>query len=180
MVADIPEGAPFCWDANGPAPSTPARCPLGLWTQVRRTPHCGRRGRCSAGALGPWVTPNAVPVGEFADRSKVLQGERVRRRASSGRGAAPVAHSSAATVAVSARPNTPATGQPTISGTAQVGETLTADVSSIADEDGLDNATFTYQWLAGTSGWPATSTSAPPTAATRWLTPTRARQSACG
>ena len=44
--------------------------------------------------------------------------------------------------------NTPATGAPTISGTSQVGETLTADVSSIADGDGLDNAAFTYQWLA--------------------------------
>ena len=54
---------------------------------------------------------------------------------------------SAATTAVAARPNTPATGQPTISGTAQVDETLTADTSGIADEDGLDNATFSYQWI---------------------------------
>ena len=46
------------------------------------------------------------------------------------------------------RPNTPATGAPTISGTAQSGATLTANTSGIADEDGLDNATFTYQWLA--------------------------------
>ena len=37
---------------------------------------------------------------------------------------------------------------PAEGGTAQVGETLTADTSGIADEDGLDNATFTYQWLA--------------------------------
>ena len=44
--------------------------------------------------------------------------------------------------------NSPATGTPTISGTVQVGETLTADTSGIADEDGLDNAAFTYQWLA--------------------------------
>ena len=45
--------------------------------------------------------------------------------------------------------NSPATGGPTISGTAQVGETLTADTSGIrADQDGLDNAAFTYQWLA--------------------------------
>ena len=44
--------------------------------------------------------------------------------------------------------NAPATGAPTITGTAQVGETLTADTSDIADEDGLDNATFSYQWLA--------------------------------
>ena len=42
----------------------------------------------------------------------------------------------------------PTTGAPTISGTAQVGETLTADTSGIADEDGLDNATFSYQWLS--------------------------------
>ena len=53
---------------------------------------------------------------------------------------------SAATTAVVAKPNTPATGLPTISGTAQVDETLTADTSGIADEDGLDNATFSYQW----------------------------------
>ncbi len=44
--------------------------------------------------------------------------------------------------------NIPATGAPTISGTAQVGETLTADTSGIADEDGLDAVTFSYQWLA--------------------------------
>ena len=57
---------------------------------------------------------------------------------------------SAATDAVAAAttPNSPATGQPTISGTAQVGEMLTADTSGVADEDGLDNAVFNYQWLA--------------------------------
>ena len=55
---------------------------------------------------------------------------------------------SAATDAVEAKPNSSATGAPTISGTAQVGETLTAETSGIADEDGLDNATFSYQWLA--------------------------------
>ncbi len=55
---------------------------------------------------------------------------------------------STATNAVAPKPNTPATGQPTISGTAQVGETLTADVSGIADDDGLDNVSFSYQWLA--------------------------------
>ena len=49
--------------------------------------------------------------------------------------------------------NTPATGEPTITGTAQVGETLTADTTDISDSDGLINASFTYRWLAsdGTS-----------------------------
>ena len=44
--------------------------------------------------------------------------------------------------------NSPATGAPTITGTAQVGETLTASTTGISDSDGLTNATFTYQWLA--------------------------------
>ena len=56
---------------------------------------------------------------------------------------------SAATAAVASEPNNPATGQPAISGTAQVGETLTASTSGIADSDGLDNVTFAYQWVAG-------------------------------
>ena len=55
---------------------------------------------------------------------------------------------SVATGAVAAAPNDPATGTPTISGMAQVGETLTADTSGIADADGLVNATYTYQWLS--------------------------------
>ena len=45
-------------------------------------------------------------------------------------------------------PNTPATRLPTITGTAQVGETLTADTTGVSDDDGLDNAAFSYQWLA--------------------------------
>ena len=58
---------------------------------------------------------------------------------------------SAATEAVDAVPNSPATGAPTVTGTAQVGETLTADTSGIADTDGLSGATFSYQWGAGGS-----------------------------
>ena len=56
---------------------------------------------------------------------------------------------SAATGTVEARPNSPVTGQPAISGTAQVGETLTADTSAIADQDGLSNVSYGYQWIAG-------------------------------
>ena len=44
-------------------------------------------------------------------------------------------------------PNRPATGGPSISGTPSVGETLTATTSQIADEDGLDNAAFAFQWI---------------------------------
>ena len=55
---------------------------------------------------------------------------------------------SAPTGLVEARPNSPATGSPSITGTAQVGETLTADTSGISDSDGLSGVTYTYQWLA--------------------------------
>ena len=55
---------------------------------------------------------------------------------------------SEATAEVEARPNSPATGAPTISGTVRAGETLTADTSGITDADGLTNVTFSYQWLA--------------------------------
>ena len=54
---------------------------------------------------------------------------------------------SAATAVVSAAPNTLATGAPTITGTAQVGQTLTADTTAIMDADGLTNVSYTYQWI---------------------------------
>ena len=55
--------------------------------------------------------------------------------------------SNTTSVTVQGPPNQPATGAPTITGAAQVGETLTADTSGISDADGLAKATFSYQWL---------------------------------
>ena len=54
---------------------------------------------------------------------------------------------SAATATLAGVPNTAATGAPTITGTAQVGETLTASTTGIADADGLTSPTYTYQWI---------------------------------
>ena len=48
--------------------------------------------------------------------------------------------------------NSVATGTPTISGTAQVGETLTADTSGIADADGLTGVSYGYQWIVTDGG----------------------------
>ena len=48
---------------------------------------------------------------------------------------------------VAAEPNVAATGQPTISGTARVGEDLSASVSGISDGNGVANSTYDYQWL---------------------------------
>ena len=43
--------------------------------------------------------------------------------------------------------NHPAQGQPTISGTAQVGQTLTADASGISDQNGLLSVIYFHQWV---------------------------------
>ena len=45
--------------------------------------------------------------------------------------------------------NTAATGAPTISGKAEVSETLAASISDIEDENGLDRVKFNYQWTSG-------------------------------
>ena len=44
----------------------------------------------------------------------------------------------------------PATGAPSVTGTAQVGQTLTAGTSDISDGNGLFGVTFNYQWQQGT------------------------------
>ena len=54
---------------------------------------------------------------------------------------------SAPTATLAGTPNTAATGAPTITGTAQVGETLTAVTTGIMDADGLTSPTYTYQWI---------------------------------
>ena len=43
--------------------------------------------------------------------------------------------------------NTAAQGLPTITGTAQVGKTLTASTSGITDSNGLTNVSYAYQWI---------------------------------
>ena len=72
--------------------------------------------------------------------------------------------------------NTAAAGAPTITGTAQVGQTLTAVTTGITDADGLTSPTYTYQWI----GWTARTRRTSPArirAPTPWSTPTWARPS---
>ena len=54
---------------------------------------------------------------------------------------------SAPTATLAGVPNTAATGAPTITGTAQVGETLAASTTGIADANGLTTPNYTYQWI---------------------------------
>ena len=83
----------------------------------------------------------------FADQSKTIQ---VRVTFSDDAGNEETL-TSVATVAVAAAPNREATGKPTIGGTPQVEETLTADTANIADQDGLTSVSYSYQWIAGGS-----------------------------
>ena len=48
--------------------------------------------------------------------------------------------------------NSPATGALTISGTTEVGQTLTAVLGTVSDPDGLTNPTYSYEWLRVTNG----------------------------
>ena len=91
-----------------------------------------------AGASGATYTPVA------ADKGKVI----TVRVTFTDDGGTQETLVSAPTVAVAAKPNSPATGAPSITGTPQVGQTLTAVTSGIIDADGLANATYSYQWLA--------------------------------
>ena len=50
-------------------------------------------------------------------------------------------------ITVSAASNTLATGAPTITGTPQVGQTLTAVTTAIMDANGLTTVSYTYQWI---------------------------------
>ena len=86
---------------------------------------------------------------------------------------------SAATAAVSAAANTAATGAPTITGTAQVGQTLTAVTTAIMDADGLINVSYMYQWIRTASGTDTNIAGAMASTYT-WWRPTRARRSRCG
>ena len=85
---------------------------------------------------------------------------------------------SAPTATLAGTPNTRATGAPTITGTAEVGQTLTASTTGIADANGLTSPTYAYQWIRvnGTEADIAAANSTP----TPWSTPTWARPSRCG
>ena len=72
----------------------------------------------------------------------VHKGVRVRVRFTDDRSFA-----EAATSAVLAIVNTPATGAPELSGAARAGATVRARMGTVADADGLGNADYSYRWL---------------------------------
>ena len=75
--------------------------------------------------------------------------------------------------------NTAPTGAPTITGTAEVGETLTAVTTGIMDDDGLTSPTYTYQWIR-VDGTEADISGREFEHLHPWSPPTWARPSRCG
>ena len=102
----------------------------------------GRRGPPSeiSGATGSSYTLAAADVGKTIKVRVVFTDDAGNEES--------LTSAATSEVVAAATPNSPATGTPAITGTAQVGDSLTADTSGIADPDGLTNATFGYQWLA--------------------------------
>lgn len=72
-------------------------------------------------------------------------------RATSGEGARQQSTDQTITVTVTDADDAP-TGAPAVTGTEQVGQTLTASTTGIADEDGLPNPGWSYQWVRLDSG----------------------------
>jgi len=136
--------------ANSPATGAPT---ISGTAQVGETLTADTSGIADPDGLGTfsyqWLADGSAISGATGSSYTLTDSEEgkaisVRVSFTDGRGHAESV-TSAATGAVAPKPNSPATGAPTISGTAQVGETLTADTSGIADPDGL--GTFSYQWL---------------------------------
>ena len=94
-----------------------------------------------------WNTAQTVTVTAAQDSDAVDDAATISHAVMGGDYGAVTAASVAVTVDDDEVPDTAATGAPTITGTAQVGQTLTAVTTGIMDADGLTSPTYTYQWI---------------------------------
>ena len=99
----------------------------------------------TGGALSRTVVVTAVADDTAEENERVVLGF---GSLPDGVGAGATASATVALADAAEAVNAPPVGLPSISGTAEVGETLTASISDIEDGDGLDNATFAYQWVS--------------------------------
>ena len=120
---------------------------------------------------GSWDTATDVSQATVTGTTHTITGltgdveYTVRALATNDAGDGPVSAEAAATpAAIPEQPPEPEnhapTGLPTISGTPQVGKTLTASTSAINDQDGLQNVSYNHQWLADGSTIDGATTSA--------------------
>ena len=105
-----------------------------------------------------WRRPQSVQV-NAADDADEVNGQRVINHAVAGADYASETADSVTAKEVDDEINIPATGEPSITGTPQVGGTLTADTGGIEDEDGKTKAeagdagfAYAYRWIRVDSG----------------------------
>ena len=100
-----------------------------------------------AGVSGSWINHPHTGTGTTATIASLTAATsyQVKVLAANSDGDGPFSSPGAGTTGTPT--NTAATGAPTITGTAQVGETLTAVTTGITDADGLTSPTYTYQWI---------------------------------
>ena len=100
------------------------------------------------GAGGPWISGAQDVTGTSATIAGLAASTsyQVRVRATNTDGDGPWS------LPGTGRTTTPATGSPAISGTAQVGQTLSVVTAGIADADGLTSPTWAYQWVRVATG----------------------------
>ena len=160
ILTGIGTGDRFLVALTRPAPNTPAAGDPTITgtAQVGQTLTAGTSGITDADGLDNvaytyrWLADDTEITDATASAYTLVdddEGKKIKARVSfSDDGGNAEERTSSETAAVAAAPNTPAAGDPTITGTAQVGQTLTAATSGITDADGLDNVAYTYRWLA--------------------------------
>ena len=105
-------------------------------------------------ATGSWNTAGDVSEANVSSRAHAITGlegdteYNIRVAAVNSAGTGSWSTEASATPDAPAPENSEPTGEPTISGTPEVEQTLTVSVSAINDGDGLDDVSWEYQWLA--------------------------------
>ncbi len=100
------------------------------------------------GSSGTTYTDTTVePETRYRYRVKARNGDELSEWSKVARATTPAAPTPVTTTPVPTPVNEAPTGLPSITGTEQVGETLTADTSGISDANGLTGVSYAYQWI---------------------------------
>ena len=132
-------------EALGRGPSAGAGARSRSRWRIRRAGSTGMRSRRARWLL---TLASAVVSGETVTVGYTVPADAGAARIEDAAGNAAGGFTGEAVTNETGASDTAPTGLPAISGTAEVGEELSASADDIADADGLENVTFTWQWLA--------------------------------
>ena len=154
-LVDAAAGTDVGWLADGTEVTldAPATGQYGVRVETLPEAAIGSLRLRLSGAKAVTRTDNAAPYTLYAEGGEGLPEGAYTLQATAypdpdGGGTALQTLSVSFTVTAAEASNTAPTGLPEIAGTAEVGGTLTASADDVEDADGLDNATFAWQWLA--------------------------------